>query len=36
MLRPGYLVHELAINTPEGMAAALRQQRALIGSAKTR
>lgn len=33
LLRPEFLVHEFVINTPEGMQAALRQQRALIGNA---
>lgn len=36
MLRPDFLVHEFAINTPDGMQAALRQQRALIGNTGAR
>jgi len=32
LLRPEYLVHEFVINTPEGMQAAIRQQKALLGN----
>lgn len=31
LLRPGYLVHEFVADSPEGMQAAIRQQKALLG-----